>query len=213
MTTVTENRKGSEGMSWWKIALIISVLASVGCFVVFALPYIMLKPSVLDSYKGRQAWIVIHVITGSIALFTGPVQIWLGMTGKSMKLHRTLGFVYLTAIAVASFTAFYLAVNTDSSWLFGLGLGGLGCAWVISTTLGMIAIRRGKYLQHKEWMIRSYVVTFGFTVFRIYDVVMTVIDYGTPEERLIASSWICWSFPLLFTEAIIQGRKIFDAKE
>jgi hypothetical protein len=63
--------------------------------------------------------------------------------------------------------------------------------------------------QHREWMIRSYVTTFGFVNFRILVGVLTVANVGTLIDRLVAASWFCWAFPLLFTELILQGRKIF----
>jgi Predicted membrane protein (DUF2306) len=46
------------------------------------------------------------------------------------------------------------------------GLGGLALAWMLTTGMALIAIRRSLVDQHKEWMIRSYVVTFGFVTFR-----------------------------------------------
>jgi hypothetical protein len=32
---------------------------------------------------------------------------------------------------------------------------------------------------------------------------------GSLQEQLAAASWFCWAGPLLVTEAILQGRKIF----
>lgn len=92
--------------------------------------------------------------------------------------------------------------------MFGAGLFGLGCAWVVTTGLAFIAIKSRLIQQHMEWMIRSYVVTFGFVFFRILVGILTALEVGTLFERLTAASWFCWAFPLLITEAIIQGRKI-----
>jgi hypothetical protein len=36
-----------------------------------------------------------------------------------------------------------------------------------------------------------------------------MLDKGTVTDRLVFSSWICWSIPLLVTEAFLQGRKVF----
>jgi len=63
--------------------------------------------------------------------------------------------------------------------------------------------------QHREWMIRSYVVTFAFVVFRFVVEAVQVMRIGTIVEQLTLASWICWAVPLLLTEVILQGRKIF----
>jgi hypothetical protein len=61
-------------------------------------------------------------------------------------------------------------------------------------------------------MIRSYVVTFGFVFFRIiYPIAMTA-GIGTDVEQLTFAAWSCWALPLVFTEAILQGRKIFAVR-
>lgn len=50
---------------------------------------------------------------------------------------------------------------------WALGLQGLAFAWFVTTGMAYISVRRKKIQQHKEWMIRSYVVTFAFISFRM----------------------------------------------
>src|SRR5262249_11947098 len=64
--------------------------------------------------------------------------------------------------------------------------------------------------QHREWMIRSYVLTFGFVTIRILDSLLDMEQMGTLVERMTAASWLGWIVPLVLTEAILQGRKIFS---
>lgn len=126
-----------------------------------------------------------------------------------MKIHRKLGMVYILSIAVSAIYAFYLSITTLVNWVFGFGLFGLACAWTITTGLAFIAIRKRNFEQHKEWMIRSYVVTFGFVFFRALMGILDAMEVGTLYERLSAASWFCWAVPLLIAEAFLQGRKIF----
>jgi hypothetical protein len=60
-------------------------------------------------------------------------------------------------------------------------------------------------------MIRSYVVTFAFVTFRIFAGIAQAAGVGTLQEQLAAASWFCWAVPLLITEAVLQGKKIFAA--
>ena len=175
---------------------------------IFAMPYILLEPSKIERFLGREFWILTHVGMGIIALLVGPVQFWLGWKSKFIS-HKRLGMVYLVAILLSSMASFYLAYTTDVSWVFGLGLGGLGVAWILTTGMAFLAIRKHKILLHRQWMTRSYIVTMGFVFFRIFVGVTSALEIGTIIERLEAASWFCWAFPLLFGEIIIQRKKIF----
>ena len=99
-----------------------------------------------------------------------------------------------------------MAFHTDFGWLFGASLASLATAWVTTTAMAYLAIRKSLVEQHKEWMIRSYVVTFGFVFFRL--LMPLLQNVGTDTERLAAAGWLCWTIPLLTTELVLQGRKI-----
>jgi hypothetical protein len=61
-------------------------------------------------------------------------------------------------------------------------------------------------------MIRSYVVTFGFVVFRIGYVALETLKIGNTEQQLSVMAWSCWAVPLLVNELIMQGRKILAVR-
>jgi uncharacterized membrane protein len=185
----------------------LATLVALGFIAGFALPYFA-GGAALDQYPGKEAWIFIHIGGGMVALLVGPGQLWLGQK-RRFELHRKLGMIYIASIAVSVTAAFYLASHTTLGWVFGAGLTGLAIAWVVTTGLAFAAVRRGLIHQHQEWMIRSYVVTFGFVFFRILFGILDAAGVGTVQEKLAAASWFCWAVPLLVTEAILQGRKIF----
>ena len=57
-------------------------------------------------------------------------------------------------------------------------------------------------------MIRSYVITFAFVLFRFIDessLAKTLMP--TFEERGPTVIWISWAIPLLITEVILQWKK------
>jgi hypothetical protein len=70
------------------------------------------------------------------------------------------------------------------------------------------AVRSRNFVQHREWMVKSFVVTCGFTSFRLLDKLLIEkfhVD-GAVASDLMA--WACWSVPLLITEVILQANKI-----
>ena len=200
----------SRSSNWIVQVLLLSALLAGGGFIIgFAIPYLIFDTEVMERFGGREAWIFSHVAAGALALLIGPFVLWMGFKRSKMKLHRKLGMLYILCIIVSSTTSFYLAVTTEVNWVFGFGLFGLGVAWVITTGLALIAIKKRNFDQHMEWMIRSYVVTFGFVFFRALVGILNGMEVGTLIERLTTASWFCWAFPLLFAEAFIQGKKIF----
>jgi len=189
-------------------ALLFGLLISLVFVAVAALPYFSLDEARFGSYWPRRGWLLLHVTTGMVALLTGPVQLWLGLSDRVTAVHRSLGFVYLGSVAVSSVAAYYLALHTDGGWVFGSGLAGLATAWLLTSSLALLAIKRHLYEQHKEWMVRSYVVTTAFVTFRVLSTALQAAGVGTQPEVLGVCAWFCWSVPLLFTEAVLQGRRI-----
>ena len=194
------------------VVLSLVFLAGALFVVVAALPYFALNEAQFDRYWTRRWWLLAHISTGMVALLSGPFQLWLGISDQRPGLHRRLGYIYMTAIALSAATAYYLASTTDLGVAFGSGLAGLATAWLITTGMAFTAIRRQLYDQHKEWMIRSYVVTTAFVAFRIIFPLLQTSGVGTVQEQLAVAAWGCWALPLVITEAVLQGRKILAVK-
>ena len=198
---------------WNKLALTVAFLVGVGFVAGFVLPYFQLTEAALGRYSAKRAWLLLHISTGTVALLLGPFVLGLGLNRRRMQLHRAIGMAYIVSIALSAAAAFYLAFNTDLSWVFGMGLTGLAIAWIVTTSLAFVAIKKRLIPQHKEWMIRSYVVTLAFVNFRILVGILQAAGIGTVIEQIEAASWFCWAFPLLVTEAVLQGKKIVNPRE
>ena len=190
-----------------------AALAAIGFFLNTALPYLLQDGTAMARYDSRRGWLLLHVASGAVALLIGPLQLWLGVNRRAMWLHRRLGLTYVTSVGVGAIAAFYLAAHTSLGWVFGTGITGLGIAWVVTTAMAVAAIRRGLVEQHQEWMIRSYVVTFAFVTFRVLWSILAAAHIGTLPEQLGAASWFCWALPLLITEVVLQGRRIFQRRQ
>jgi len=194
------------------ILLVLTGVAALVFVAAAAIPYFLSSSYGPPEYAPRRGWLLLHIGGGMIALLTGPVQLWLGLSDRGMAWHRRMGYGYITGVALGSIGAFYMATHTDFGWVFGAGLFGLGVAWVTTTALAFLAITRSLIDQHKEWMIRSYVVTFAFVTFRVIQPSLLAAHVGTPSEDVAAAAWSCWAVPLLVTELVIQGRKILAVR-
>jgi len=174
------------------------------------LRYVTLDREVFGPYFWpRRYGLLLHLSGGLLALAIGIAQLWLGATGRTHGVHRRLGLVYMFGVAVAAGGAIYLALTIPPpGWIYALGLVVLAGAWILTTSLAYLAIRRRNQEQHREWMIRSYVVTFAFVTFRMFHDALAAFGVGTELDRLTASAWVCWSVPLLLAEPLVQWRKL-----
>src|SRR5215467_6686336 len=204
-----------------KALIVLAAIAAVIFIVVAAFPYRAMfgteeaakqtLQAFQFSYWPRRGWLLTHIAGGLIALLIGPVQLWLGLHNVKMEVHRKLGLLYIAGMVIGSIGAIGLAFQTDGGMIFGSGLFFLAVAWIATTSLAFVAIKKNLVDQHKEWTIRSYVVTFAFVTFRAGQVALT----GRGVDLQIAigiMAWACWAIPLLLTEVVLQGRKIASVR-
>jgi uncharacterized membrane protein len=191
------------------MVLTVPTVIALWSIIAFALSYVTGDPEWFGIYQPRYQWLLAHAVAGIVALLLGPSLLWLGLNHRTGLVHHSLGVLYVASVGTSATTAFYLALHTDFGWVFGLSFASMACAWIIATAVAVIAICRRSVVQHREWMIRSYVLTFGFVTFRILDGILELVQAGTIVERKTAASWLAWAIPLLLTEIILQGRKIF----
>ena len=214
MTTTSIGAASSRAPSYRGVLITLLAVTLIAlAFIAFvALPYFRLDEAQFRGYWPRRGWLLLHIATGIVALLTGPMQLWLGITNRRLEVHRRLGIVYMSSIVISSAAAFYLAFHTDLGVVFGAGLTSLAVAWLLTTGMAYAAVRRHLMDQHKEWMIRSYVVTTAFVTFRILFLILESAGIGSLNEQLAIASWVCWAVPLLLTEAWLQGRKILAVR-
>jgi uncharacterized membrane protein len=174
----------------------------------FALNYLSSDSTRFGIYAPRREWLMAHVAAGIAALLLGPAQLWLGLNHRTKKVHRIAGIAYVAAVAVSGTAAFYLASHTDFGWVFGMGLSTMAGTWMLATSLAILAIISQKVQQHREWMIRSYVLTFAFVTIRVAEAILDVFKGGSLVDRMTAAAWLGWTIPLVVTEALLQGHKI-----
>lgn len=165
-----------------------------------------------DYFWPRRGGLLLHLAGGALAITTGLVQIWLGLTGRTGPLHRSLGRIYVTAILIGSAGGFYLALTIPGHLAYASGLFMLACAWLLTTGMAVHAIRTRRIEQHREWMLRSYTVTFAFVTYRLVSMWLRqwipVQPDPVADEVDATMAWACWAVPLLVAEPLIQWRSM-----
>ena len=200
-------------LRWMQFAAFILVGSfSVFFYFEYAIRYFDWSSESYGSYYwGKRVALAFHLGGASIALAMGLPQFWMGFRNRFMNVHRWTGRLYVLGVLVGSIGAFLMATAPEQSLGFGFAfaLFALGVAWVITTGAAFFAVIRRKIKLHKEWMIRSYIVTLAFVTFRILSDYVPYESWGLDHaDYNTAMMWSCWVFPLMIAEVIIQFRKL-----
>jgi uncharacterized membrane protein len=163
------------------------------------------------NYWIMRGWLLTHITGGMVALLTGPFQFWTGFRMRYVNLHRWMGRIFLSGVALGCVGAYRMAIVTTFGWAFGFALLALATAWFSCAGMALYAILKGQVQVHKEWMVRTYVVTFAFVTFRVLNDYYPGARLQPDADRAVAMAWACWVIPLLFAEIILQLRRMRTA--
>jgi uncharacterized membrane protein len=104
-----------------------------------------------------------HTLAGIFALLIGPINFSSRIRQRYLKFHRVLGRIYVVSVFIGAATGVALASGRPGF----PGTCGQAAAWVVCTTAALITARNRQIVQHRQWMIRSYAVTFTFVSSRV----------------------------------------------
>jgi uncharacterized membrane protein len=195
----------SKPASYLHLILWAGLILFAGKFVFNdALPYFGFEEEAFGRWWDYKWTLIGHISGGLLALVIGPFQFWKAFRNKYMTAHRWLGRIYLTAILIGAISSSYLAWTTGlkANLNWAVALQGLAFVWIVTAAMAYVSVRRGKIQQHKDWMIKSYVVTFAFVSFRWLNELPAL-------EELSGSTliWISWAIPLMITEIFLQWKR------
>jgi uncharacterized membrane protein len=110
-----------------------------------------------------RGFLIPHTLAGIFALLIGPINFSSRLRQRHLKLHRVLGRIYVISVFIGAATGVVLANGRPGF----PGTCGQAAAWVVCTTAAFITARNRHIVQHRQWMIRSYAVTFTFVSSRV----------------------------------------------
>jgi len=161
----------SSGRSRFKTVLWISLgLTALFVFItseaLLVTDYLMYHAYRLQVIADRHL-LIPHTLCGVIALLAGPMQFSSRLRQRHLKFHRGLGRIYVVCVFIGAFTGIALAAGRP-----GLpGTSMQAAAWMVCTTAAFITARNRQIVQHRQWMARSYAVTFTFVSSRVFNLV------------------------------------------
>jgi uncharacterized membrane protein len=158
-----------------------------------------------DSLWHNQLWVAGHMFGGTLALFLGPVQFWKFFRNKYINLHRLLGKIYMTGVAIAGVSALRLSL-ISSCRPCRVSLFLLAVFALMATGFAWKAIKAKNIKVHRQMMVRSFVCVISFVAVRIDGIFPLDFFFGVIEDgtyRRVVNEYFFSFVPLLIAEIIM----------
>lgn len=163
-----------------------------------------------QQYVHNPVWRVafyIHVFSSILTLAAGFTQFSKGVLAHHPKLHRIIGRIYAWDILLINFpTGMVLAVTALGPLPSKLAFVTLDCLWMWFTYKGVMLARQRKFVEHKQYMMRSYALTCSAITLRLYNTFLTPLLHIDPVMAYTFFAWMGFVPNLLFVEWIIRRK-------
>ena len=193
----------------------IALVSSVWAWWLIATPVLTWSAESHARHAGHFGFAWLHVFGGSMMLFLGLANLYVGSTRRFFRFHRLLGRLYLVGGGLGTLAAVVItsSVNHQATGVvdfrgFGafsngtISLLSLSAAWLIAAGMAYRAARNRRFDSHRDWMIRSYVLVWAFVFCRLVGRVDGAQAMGGGEAFI----WLSWVGPLLVCELALQWR-------
>lgn len=151
----------------WAGWLVMGLLAAF-VFRVVEVPYLSPHHPLRPHHLQIRALLVPHMVFGSLAMLIGPLQFSSRVRRARPALHRALGRVYVASCAVSAVMAISIPVYLAQNRLYLVGTILHAGTWLVATLVAAAFAWRRRLVPHRQWIVRSYALTFSFVIVRIF---------------------------------------------
>ncbi len=150
--------------------------------------------------------VLIHATGGLAMLVLGAAALYIGWTRRAFKRHKWFGYGYLVLGGIGALAALIVSIQAphEPRSLY-IATGTLSLVWLAAAAMAWRAARNRRFNSHREWMIRSYVLTWTFVGCRI----ATMVDIypWRGAEGTTAAIWVNWIVPLVICEIALRWKE------
>ena len=155
-------------IGWW-VCLLVCVFYGIYALAMGVTEMLHML-GIIDDARSRAVPLlfVVHALSGSVALLCAPLQFNRRLRTKNRNLHRVIGHTYVWAIWISSVGGLWSALFFNVNIAAKLAFGTLAILWFSTTTIAYLHIRNRKIREHRDWMIRSFALSFFFVTFSFW---------------------------------------------
>ncbi len=105
---------------------------------------------------------------------------------------------YVAGVLISGVCAVVLSATTayEVNRPYAFSLHVWVAAWLFATGFAFVAVKQRKLKLHREWMVRSYLLTFAFVLSALLLKVPFVQGLGSFGEVAPSLFWFAWAVPL-----------------
>lgn len=145
----------------------------------------------------------LHIAAGGLCIGTALIQFSRYILKKSKTIHRVSGKIYVVVVLfIAAPTGLYMAFFAKGSFWERCLFMFMAGWWFLATLWGLKSIHLRNIIAHKIWMIRSYSMAMTAVTFRVYYIILYLLDWQLLENYQF-SLWISVAGNMLIAEWII----------
>jgi uncharacterized membrane protein len=153
-------------------------------------------------------YLPVHAFFGVIAMAVAAFQFSNRLRARYLRLHRGLGYVYVTSVLISAPFAVVVAMKIPKPFSLVAANCMQAFGWVVTTSIAFYCVRSGNIAMHRRWMIRSYPFAMVFTAARTVRMVVPASSLGpTGGEGVL---WICSALAAFLPSIFLDWRAIFQ---
>ncbi|HSY92373.1 MAG TPA: DUF2306 domain-containing protein [Candidatus Binatus sp.] len=163
------------------------------------------KDPAWQHYESFKWWLLPHGIAGACALLLGPMQFSDRLRDRFRRFHRVVGRIYVAGVFVAAPLGFYIQYFQErmgNPRSFSIAAAVDAALWMTTTGIAMVFILKGKVLEHRQWMTRSFAVALVFLEGRVIGGVTGWENLDIRATETIV--WACLAFSMLFADLVLE---------
>jgi uncharacterized membrane protein len=198
----------------WPKTLLWAVMGAMSFFIIVYVEIPLLGQRSEQVYFRTIPFLIIpHIVAGVLALLSGPLQFSRRLRQRSPKGHRLLGRVYVVSVLTAAVLAIILSYKRNiphATPYFFMASSLQASVWIVTTIMAFLMARSRHITEHRQWIVRSYAVTFTFIGIRV----LVRFPFATPHNEVNFALEIVFAtfMAIFFSDLGLNWRLLFQRR-
>jgi len=166
--------------------------------------FLRIKQDYIDIDHWRIAFFV-HVYASLWVLLAGFTQFSGQIQSYYPRLHRAFGYIYVTDVLLITGPAgLLMGVYANGGLPSKIAFVTLAIGWMTFTAIALVKAKNGDFVNHRNFMIRSYALTLSALTLRAWKWGITNSFDLPPMDVYKAVAWLGWVPNIILAEILIR---------
>lgn len=160
------------------------------------------SPEILANLFAKP-WLDLHIAGAATSLLLGPLNLLSAIRRRAPRAHRWIGRTYIVGCLIGGAGGLAIAFGSFAGPIATGGFASLAVCWIVANVQGWRLARAGRFADHRAWMVRSFAMTFGAVLLRLY-LPLIPLFHVSFVEGYRAISFLAWVPNLVLAEFYIR---------